>query len=228
MAGRTNLLIIVDDEPFRSRLLDLAGDLGIDVRSERAAVEAILAYRATWAPHAIVLDQLMPRSEYYAASRALRSAFGVPVLAVSSETLSTDHIPEPGVLLLSRTATLAEIRRLCTRTDGGACAHTIGPLVLDRMTGAATHNGMPLRLTPDEVSTLAILMEHEGSIVHRRTLVAAIGGIQRDLDPRIIDVHVVRLMVKLGTGAPVSILRSPDREGYVLRRVESAVDVERA
>ena len=56
---------------------------------------------------------------------------------------------------------------------------------------------------------------------HRRTLVSALGGLQRDLDPRIIDVHVVRLMVALGAGSPVTVERSHDREGYRLRRVSS-------
>lgn len=218
----TNLLMIADDEPFRNRLLELAAELELDVRSEATAVDAILAYRATWVPHAVVLDQLMPRSEYYAASRALRSAFGVPVLAVTGETLSSDLIPEPGVLLLSRSAALAELRRLARRIESDASRLTIGPLTLDLLTCTAALNGMPLRLAPDESSTLALLMQHEGSVVHRRTLVAAIGGIQRDLDPRIVDVHVVRLMVKLGSGTPVSIERSQDREGYILRRLDTA------
>jgi DNA-binding response OmpR family regulator len=213
------LLLIVDDEPFRNRLLDLVEELGLHARQETTAVDAILAYRANWTPHAIVIDQLMPRGEYYAALRALRSAIGVPVLAVTGETRSPDHLLEPGVLLLGREAALAEIRRLTHAVDSGESVLTIGSLTLDRARCIAALDGSPLRLSPDEATTLSMLMQHEGSVVHRRTLVAAVGGLQRDLDPRIIDVHVVRLMVKLGSGSPVLIEHSQDREGYILRPI---------
>jgi two-component system response regulator MtrA len=214
------LLVIVDDEPFRNRLLALAEELGVQARQETAAIDAILAYRANWMPHAIVIDQLMPRSEYYAAIRALRSAFGVPVLAVTAESRSTDQMPEPGVLLLGREAAIAEIRRLTHNGASDGAVISIGSLSLDRTGHAATLRGIPLHLPPDEASTLALLMRHAGSVIHRRTLVSALGGLQRDLDPRIIDVHVVRLMVKLGSNAPVSIERSQDREGYILRPID--------
>ena len=60
-------------------------------------------------------------------------------------------------------------------------------------------------------------MLNHGEAVARRTLIASIGGVLRDLDPRIIDVHVVRLMVKFGPTSQVRIDRTPDREGYLLR-----------
>lgn len=218
---RTKLLLIVDDEPFRRQVDGLADELDLDTRSETAAVDAILTYRSTWVPDAIVLDQLMPRGEYYATARALRSAFGVPVLAISSDPHVRDLIPEPGVLLLSRSAALSEVRRLARYVENGAACLTIGPLHLDLTGGMVTLHGVSLRFNPDELTTLSLLMRHEGSVVHRRTLAAAIGGIHRDLDPRIVDVHVVRLMVQLGGERTVSIERSPDQEGYTLRRLDT-------
>jgi DNA-binding response OmpR family regulator len=217
ISGRHHkLLLIVDDEPFLNRLLALADELSIDVRQEMASVDAILAYRANWIPQTVVIVQLMPRIEYYAALRALRSAFGVPVLAITAKFRSTDRMPEPGVLLLGREAAIAEIRRVTRCVDGDHAVMSIGTLTLDQVHRDATLNGARHHLSPDEATALALLMQHAGSVVHRHTLVSALGGLQRDLDPRIIDVHVIRLMVKLGSGSPVTIERSRDREGYVL------------
>ncbi len=213
-----NLLLIVDDEPFRSSLLALATELGLDPRVEATASDAIRTYRSDWIPHLIVLDQLMPRSELYATIRANRAAFGVPVLAITGDAGPAEPLPEPGALLLGRHAAIAEIRRLARQPRSSNAVVAIGPLSIDRASWTASLHDMPLRLNPDEVSTLALLMEHEEAVVHRRTLVAALGGLLRDLDPRIIDVHVVRLMVALGIGSPVTIERSHDREGYRLRR----------
>jgi DNA-binding response OmpR family regulator len=216
-----NLLLIVDDELFRSSLLALATELGLDTRVEVTAADAIRSYRSNWTPHLIVLDQLMPRSELYATVRANRAAFGVPVLAITGDIGSVEPLPEPGALLLGRHAAIAEIRRLARQPRSGNAVIAIGPLSIDRACWTASFHDVPLRLNPDEVSTLVLLMEHEGAVVHRRTLVSALGGLQRDLDPRIIDVHVVRLMVALGAGSPVTVERSHDREGYRLRRVSS-------
>ena len=55
-----------------------------------------------------------------------------------------------------------------------------------------------------------------GEAVSRRTLVAAVGGLGFDLDPRVVDIHVVRLMLAIGEDAGVRIMRTADRAGYVL------------
>jgi DNA-binding response OmpR family regulator len=62
------------------------------------------------------------------------------------------------------------------------------------------------------------MLNHDEA-VSCRTLIASIGGVQRDLDPGVIDVHAARLMVKFGSTPELRIEQTPDREGYLLRTI---------
>lgn len=212
------LLVIVDDAPFRRQLLDTAAELELDARQEDDPARAIVTFRTNWLPHLVVFDQLLPRPEFYIAASALRSTFGATVVAISSDPLTTGAPLEPGVLLESRQAALAEVHRLAGDDDSPQLLN-IGRLAIDTAAHVALLDRHDLLLTGDEFSTLAALMRSEGRVVTRRALLAALGGFPRDLDPRVVDVHVVRLMVKLGPAAPVAIERSHDREGYILKRL---------
>ena len=77
------LLIISDHERHRSELRTEAEQAGFDIRIAPDASRAIESDRLDWNPDAVLLDQLLPRSDQYAAIRALRSAFGVPAFVVS-------------------------------------------------------------------------------------------------------------------------------------------------
>src|SRR5665648_41100 len=114
----------------------------------------------------------MPRSERYASIRALRAAFGVPMLVVSNEPLAADSVLERGVILLSRHAIISEARHLDAFGEGAPPILTVGPLLLDRRTGVARIHHRELHLTQDEATTLAALMTHPGEIVNRRALIA--------------------------------------------------------
>jgi DNA-binding response OmpR family regulator len=211
------MLIISDDEQHRGLLRSEACNDGLDTRVAPDANRAIEAHQTDWTPDAIVVDQLMPRAEHYAVVRALRSAFAVPVFVVSdmpgSATFPFDH----GVFFISRLAVIAEIRHLNTLAARDVDRIIAGLLQLDTRKSQAIIHDRVIDLTRDESATLAVLMLNIGESVTRRTLVASIGGVQRDLDPRIIDIHVVRLMVKFGPTSQVRIERTPDREGYLLR-----------
>ena len=211
------MLIISDDELHRGLLRAEACKDGLDTRVAPDATRAIEAHQTDWTPDAIVVDQLMPRTEHYAVVRALRSAFAVPVFVVSDMPISATFPFDQGVLFLSRLAVISEIRHLNALAARDVNRIIAGNLQLDTRTSQAILSDRVIDLTRDEAATLAALMLNHGEAVTRSMLIASIGGLQRDLDPRIIDVHVVRLMVKLGPTSQVRIDRTPDREGYLLR-----------
>jgi len=71
-------------------------------------------------------------------------------------------------------------------------------------------------LAPEEAAALRLLMQHAGEYVTRQTLLSAVIQAHRDLDPRIIDVYLVRLMVKLESATPFRISRSQHFDAYRL------------
>jgi len=213
------ILIISDDESNRSLLQAEAGRDGLDARLAPDTTRALESHRTDWVPDAIVLDQLMPRAELYAVVREVRSAFAVPVFVVSDVTESSTYPLHQGVLFLSRNAVVHEIRHLIALAarNGGRIA--AGNLLLDTRTSRAIFHGRVIDLTWDETAILAALMLNHGEAVSCRTLIASIGGVQRDLDPLVIDVHIARLMMRFGLTTEVRIEQTPDREGYLLRSI---------
>ena len=210
-------LIISDDEQHRSLLCAEACNDGLDTRVTPDAPRAIESHQTDWSPDAIVVDLLMPRAEHYAVVRALRSAFAVPVFVISDVPGSEVFPFDQGVLFVSRLDVIAEIRQLNALATRGVDRIIAGHLQLDTRASRAIFHDRVIDLTCDEAATLAALMLNLGEAVTRRTLIASIGGVHRDFDPRIIDVHVVRLMVKLGSLPHMRIDRAPDRDGYLLR-----------
>src|SRR6478735_3360710 len=211
------VLIISDDELHRSLLRTEACNDGLDTRVAPDATRAIEVLQSDWTPDAIVVDQLMPRAEHYAVVRALRSVFAVPVFVVSDMPLSSTFSFDQGVFFRSRLAVISEIRQLNALAAREVDLIVAGNLQLDMRSSQAIFHDRVIDLSRDEAATLAALMLNHGEAVARRTLIASIGGVLRDLDPRIIDVHVVRLMVKFGPTSQVRIDRTSDREGYLLR-----------
>ena len=211
------LLIISDHERHRSELGTEAEQAGFDIRIAPDASRAIESDRLDWNPDAVLLDQLLPRSDQYAAIRALRSAFGVPAFVVS-DAGDAAYPFDRDVHLSPRQQIIAEARLFNAVVTSTRRYLTFGDLKLDTCTGLVTSSGRAINLSRDEATTLSVLIMNQGTGVSRRSLASAI-GVQRDLDARIVDVHVVRLMVKLGDASAGHIERTPDRQGFQLTAI---------
>lgn len=208
------LLIISDRDHHRSEIEHEARNAGFETRVEPDARRAIERDRLDWNPDAVLLDQLLPRGDQYAAIRALRSAFGVMAFVVSD--VNDDVYPfVRDVYFAPRQAIIAEARLVNEVLAGRSRYLEFGDLLLDTLSGRASISGRAIELTRDETVILSTLIVNQGAEAPRRTLAAAI-GVQRDLDPRIVDVHVIRLMVKLGDASPIRVERTPNRQGYLL------------
>jgi DNA-binding response OmpR family regulator len=210
------LLIIVDDRVQRQRLAIEADAAGFDTHFVTSSAEALATSGGDWAPDAIVLDQLLPRSEQYTTIRRLRSAFRVPLL-VASDEIGTGETPfDSAVVMLARSSLINEARHVRAEADAPPKEIIVGRLTLDTERGVASANGRTISISPEEAIALRVLMQRSGEYVTRQTLLAAMIQAHRDLDPRIIDVYIVRLMVKLENASPLRIMRSQQFDAYKL------------
>ena len=91
----------------------------------------------------------------------------------------------------------------------------VGPLLVLPRQGRAYLDGPDLGLSPDEAALLYRLAQTPDRPVSRVALQAALPGLDRDADPRVVDVHLVRLMVKLG-GDAVRVCHARDHDGFAL------------
>jgi DNA-binding response OmpR family regulator len=215
--GMSRVLLIADDPQHIAAHLSDAEACGWGVRIAKSAEEAVETDWAGWAPDVALFDILLPRAELYRAFGAVRTIFGAPIAVVvdRDDMITATVRGDRGVVPLGRAGAINELRHLA-RTAVAGSVLTAGPLSLSLASRVARIGTRALMLSDDEAATLCCLMSSAGEAVSRRTLVAAIGGLGFDLDPRVVDIHVVRLMLAIGEDAGVRIARTADRAGYVL------------
>jgi two-component system nitrate/nitrite response regulator NarL len=82
----TPILVVDDDEAFRTFVCSLLAQAGFDARSARTGEEALAAVRDQ-APALVLLDVVLPGMTGYETCRAIRETFGetLPILFVSGD-----------------------------------------------------------------------------------------------------------------------------------------------
>jgi DNA-binding response OmpR family regulator len=79
------LLVLTDDPMLNEKFGRELERLSLDPRWAATYEEALDLGKDDWDPEIVVVDLLIPRAERYAICSVVRSAFGVPVIAVSEE-----------------------------------------------------------------------------------------------------------------------------------------------
>lgn len=89
------------------------------------------------------------------------------------------------------------LRRAGSAGNGGETRLAYGGFVFEAATRTVTRHGEPVPLTPKEFDLALLLFRHEGRIVPRSHIVAAVWG--REISPlsRTIDTHMSRVRSKL-------------------------------
>jgi DNA-binding response OmpR family regulator len=164
---------------------------------------------------AIVLDLVLPDGNGIPLVQALRRAKrDTPVIVLTGTTGkeatvmaldagADDYVNKP----IDFDEFKARVRALVRR--GGAKRTeqlTVGNLVLNRLTRVALVAGVPLHLTPRELSMLEHFLLNAGAVVSRTSLLEKVMDMSFDPGTNVVDVNVTRLRKKLaGAGATVSI-----------------------
>lgn len=220
VADPARILLVADDATSSCQYTSTLWSAGFSVRVTQDAHAGLLAAGSDWQPDLVVVDLLLPRSDCYAIVRAFRATYTVPVLLVlpGADRSAVRHEivdvivarpMEPAVLLREARRLLGEAPRQPTPIVAGGLR-----LMLESKT--AEIGSERLHLTRDEFDVLARLAMQPGKPVERARRIQALAGFGRDADPRLVDVHLVRLMVRLSEDDGLAIARTSDPPGFVL------------
>ena len=219
---RKRLLLLADGPAERSGVSDAEVLRDLDVRAVESAEAALHLAGTGWSPDVVVVDLLLPRLECYTIVRAMRSMFAVPVVLAIAGDAERDRHGAPAHATVRRPvdapALLAVTRSVLQHEHDSERSIAIGDIRLFPRSGRVLAGIRQIALPPDESRLLALLIERAGRPVERRELMNLLSGVSLDLDPRIVDVYVVRLMVRLAGWSSVSIERTPNRDAFVLNQ----------
>ena len=109
----------------------------------------------------------------------------------------------------------ARVRALGRRRGGDPTPEiTVGPLTINRSTGAADVAGRALDLRRRELAVLESLATRAGQVVPRELLIGEVFGFDEPVGSNAIEVHVTRLRGKLAPDGPG--IRTVRGVGYML------------
>lgn len=203
-------ILVVDDEH------SIASAIAYAFRREGYVVETAsdgeeaLAKAASFRPHVMVLDVMMPKMNGYDVCRKLenRSGLGIILLTVKNDIVdkvlglelgADDYMTKPFDLreLVARAKAL--LRRLESKpAEEKEQSAEIGELRLHVPSRTLAIGGVPAELTPKEFDLLALLLTHPERVYTRDELLDLVWSIDYAGGTRTVDIHMQRLRKKLG------------------------------
>lgn len=203
-----NVLLVEDDIQIREVIGDFFARRD-EIRLDLAADGEIgLSKILNGQYDLIVLDIMMPGIDGFELCRIIRKRSDVPVVFLTGkvreedvlygyELGADDYIVKPFSIKVLYSKLLA----ILERTDTGRVTHKVlesGQIMLDPSKFEVTVGGEIIDLPPKEYLILKYMMEHPGTAITRRLLLAACWNDDSFISERVIDNRVKNLRKKLG------------------------------
>lgn len=160
-------------------------------------------------PELVLLDIMLPEEDGLHILRGLRSGAAtrtIPVILITArdseydrvsglDNGADDFITKPFSML----ELAARIRAVLRRTGSAApLEYQLGPLRVCPAQRIVQVDGADVMLTNKEFELLCLLLENQGIVLPRATLMDRIWGMELERENRTLDVHVRTLRAKLG------------------------------
>ena len=205
-AGRTQVLVIDDDEKLNALLAEYLARFGFVVTAVTHPEAGLRTLRAS-APDIVVLDLMLPDMDGFTVCRKIRETSRVPILMLTArgevtdrivglELGADDYLPKP----FEPRELVARMQAVLRRLDSHGAADVVrtGPLEVNWAARRATLDGRDLQLTTAEFQLLGLLVRHRGRVLTRERILDETRGLDWEAYDRSIDVLVSRLRQKLG------------------------------
>ncbi|MEU5595254.1 response regulator transcription factor [Streptomyces sp. NPDC020298] len=225
-------VLIVDDEPELTELLSAAvAEAGWRPLTARDGRGALRIARGC-APHAVVLDGMLPDVDGVQVLRSLRGEnAGLPVLMLTArdalehriEGLSAgadDYVTKP----FSLEEVMLRLRGLLRRAGAWGAAEgepvrTLGDLVLAGRTREVRRGGTLVPLTAKEFDLLWFLVGHPHQVLSKAQLLDHVWNSSFDGEGNLVEVYIYSLRAKIDKGrAPM--IHTVRGVGYAIRAVD--------
>ncbi|MEO1008997.1 MAG: response regulator transcription factor [Planctomycetota bacterium] len=208
----TRTILIVEDERDLADLLEYnLKEAGYATVSARTGQEALVRARAS-RPDLVLLDLMLPELPGTEVARQLRAdaeLSRVPIIMLTAKadeidqvvglTLGADdYVTKPFSMKVLLARIEAIFRRMSQRPGTSDPLLRIGGVVLDPGTHEATIDGESLPLTLTEFRLLSALIEADGRVLTRGSLMSQAMGPGVQVTERTIDVHITSIRRKMG------------------------------
>ena len=193
------VLIVEDEAAIREILSELLRDAGYEVDEAADGLEGVEKFR-TGDYSLVLLDLMLPGLDGYGVCEIIRRESSVPVIILTAlddersqvkafELKADDYITKPFSLKL-----------VLMRVEAGAEVFRRGDVELDAAGHYVRLNGKDVTLTPTEYALLELFMRNPGRVFTRDNLLSSVWGYDFAGDEKTVNIHIMNLRRKLGTG----------------------------
>ncbi len=219
-------ILVVDDEPAIRRMVgDVLSRNGYQCFEVADAAQAKAAV-ATFQPHLILLDWMMPGQSGIEFARNLKRGAGtrkIPIIMLTAlddegekvhglTTGADDYVTKP-FSPRELVARIGAVLRRAGMDEGEGILESDG-LVLNVTSHRVTANGHDVALGPTEFRLLHFLMSHMERVYSRAQLLDGVWGRNAYLEERTVDVHIRRLRKVLGSTGHDRLVQTVRGTGY--------------
>jgi DNA-binding response OmpR family regulator len=222
-------ILVVDDESAILQTLrfnlERSGYAVVTASDGRSAIA--MAQREQ--PDLIVLDIMLPVLDGIEACKEIRKFSSVPIIMLTAkdqeidkvlalELGADDYVTKPFALHEFLARVKARLRRQAPIQSGHDEAISLGGIVLDPSRQQLTVRGRNVALAPKEFALLRVLMENNGRVVTRQTLLDKVWGYDFEGEQQTVSVHVrwLREKIEEDSRTPRHILTVRSR-GYMFK-----------
>ncbi|HEY9745583.1 MAG TPA: response regulator transcription factor [Oculatellaceae cyanobacterium] len=242
-AGRTEKILIVDDEASIRRILETRFKmLGFDTATASDGEEALDIFNK-FNPDIIVLDIMMPKMDGYGVTKEIRRQADTPIIILTAlgdvaeritglELGADDYVVKP----FSPKELEARVKCILRRTgskNGAATTQSagkeqnnvvvVGNLKVDLNKRQVFKKNERVRLTGMEFSLLELLISNSGKPYSRSEILQHVWSYPADhrIDTRVVDVHISRLRSKLETDiSNPELILTARGIGYMFQKID--------
>jgi len=209
--AKGNILVVEDEQTLRDVLKYNLEAEGYAVSVAGDGLTAVRLARSE-TPDLIILDIMLPEMDGFEVCRILRQEMIVPILMLTAkdedidkvlglELGADDYITKPFSMRELKARVKAMLRRLdmtAPKTDDpGTTSITTADLTIDLDRRRVSLQGDPIDMKPREFDLLAFLVQNQGRVFSRDTLLDKLWGYDYDGDSRTVDVHIRWLREKI-------------------------------
>jgi len=206
---KIRILVVEDDKAILTGISDLLESEGYAVCTAIDGKEALVKYSQE-KPTLILLDIMMPEKSGYDVCREIRKKdTSTPILMLTAkgqevdkviglELGADDYIVKPFGIneLLARIR--VQLRRMESKTRNRNLEPiNFGDVKVDPKTFQCTKGNKKFFLSSRELSLLQYLIQHDGEVIDRFTLLDEIWGIKYEGTTRTLDQHIAKLRQKI-------------------------------
>ena len=202
------ILIIEDEESIQNIIKAFLEDAGYTVVLAADGLEGIEQFREN-KPDLVLLDLMLPKIDGFAVCEILRKESHVPIIMLTAlddddsqmkgfDALADDYITKP----FSMPIVLKHIEAVLRRAEQGAGVETnilrYKDLTLDTDSFTVLVKDESVSLTIREFEILKLLVENQGRVFTRESLLDSIWGYDYFGDEKIVNTHIKNIRKKLG------------------------------